>query len=55
MDHPRNIPNRCVTISDEDDVIIRRAGKGKRAAGIRELVRVYVEANPIKTKRKGTK
>lgn len=53
--HTRNIPNRCVTISDDDDAVIRRAGNGKRAAGIRELVRVYVEANPITTKRKGSK
>lgn len=42
-DHPRNIPMHCVTISDDDDAVIRRAGKGKRAAGIRELVRVYLE------------
>lgn len=42
-DHPRNIPMRCVTISDADDAVIRRAGKGIRAAGIRELVRVYLE------------
>jgi len=42
-DHPRTIPVRCVTIADNDDKVIRRAGKGKRAAGIRELVRVYLE------------
>lgn len=42
-DHPRTITVRCVTISDKDDAVIRRAGKGKRAAGIRELVRVYLE------------
>lgn len=43
-DHPRNIPTRCVTISDADDLIIRRVGKGSRAEGIRELVRVYLAA-----------
>ena len=42
-DHPRTIPPRCVTISDDDDAVIRRAGKGIRAEGIRELVRVYLE------------
>lgn len=43
-DHPRTIPPRCVTISDKDDAVIRRAGNGSRAAGIRELVRVYLAA-----------
>lgn len=43
-DHPRTIPPRCVTIADKDDKVIRRAGKGCRAEGIRELVRVYLEA-----------
>lgn len=42
-DHTRNVPTRCVTISDADDAVIRRAGKGIRAEGIRELVRVYLE------------
>lgn len=42
-DHPRTIPVRCVTISDEHDAVIRRAGNGCRAEGIRELVRVYLE------------
>jgi len=42
-DHTRNVPVRCVTILDADDAVILRAGKGIRAAGIRELVRVYLE------------
>lgn len=41
-DHPRTIPVRCVTIADNDDKVIRRAGNGCRAEGIRELVRVYL-------------
>lgn len=43
-DHPRTIPPRCVTIADKDDAVIRRLGKGSRAEGIRELVRLYLAA-----------
>ena len=34
---------RSIWISDEDDAVLRRAGKTNRSIGVRELVRFYRE------------
>lgn len=50
VDHTGTTRPRCVVLSDEDMAVIRRVGKGNQSRGIRELVRLYLDA-----KKEGTK
>ncbi len=37
--------NRCVSIDDATDAIVREAGEGSRSRGIRELVRHWLRTH----------
>ena len=37
--------NRCVSVDDATDAIVREAGEGSRSRGIRELVRHWLRTH----------